>query len=196
VAFAVLASLAERPMHAYGLHRLLQERGKTELVHLPTRASVYPVLDRLARSGFVEVVTTERDAGRPERTVYRLTDAGDTTMRAWLLAYLASGSSERTGFALGLSYAMLAGPGEVAGALEERRARLERERDALRAGLADGARIGLPELFQLDEAYLLGAIDADVAHTEALLRRLAGGELTWDLEWIQAVAERLESPPA
>lgn len=191
LAFAVLASLMERPLHAYGLYRLLQERGKTEVVAIPTRASLYPVLERLQRSGLVAVHITERDTRRPERTVYRITDAGEMVVSGWLRHYLAAGSPERSGFTAALSFAMLATPADVADALETRRRRLGEERAALVEGLTAGEAIGLPDLFQLDELYRVGILDADLAHVDALLVRLRTGELAWDRAWIEEVAARL-----
>lgn len=191
LAFVVLATLAERPMHAYGLYRLLQERGKTEVVAVPTRASLYPVLERLERSGLVAIHTTERDSRRPERTVYRVTEAGETVAGEWLRDYLASGSAERPGFTAALSFAMLGTPAEVADALETRRRRLTEERAAVLDGLRAGDELGLPELFQLDERYRVAVLDTDLNHVEGLLRILRSGELTWDRAWIEAVAARL-----
>lgn len=191
LAFVVLATLAERPMHAYGLYRVLQERGKTEVVAVPARASLYPVLERLERSGLVAVHTTERDSRRPERTVYRVTDAGETTAGEWLRQYLGSGSAERAGFMAALSFAMIGTPADVADALESRRRNLTEERAGVLAGLGAGDELGLPELFQLDERYRLAVLDTDLAHAERLLGILRSGELTWDRAWIDAVAARL-----
>ncbi|MDO7882953.1 PadR family transcriptional regulator [Salinibacterium soli] len=190
LAFVVLATLAERPLHVYALFRVLQERGKTEIVAVPTRASLYPVLERLGRAGFVEVHATERDSRRPERTVYRVTAAGEAEARAALLHYLAS--SERIGFTAALSFAMLATPSEVADALAARRALLESERAALLDGLAAGQEIGLPDLFQLDERYRVALLDADLDQVDGLLARVRSGELTWSREWIEQIAAELE----
>ncbi|SFR85761.1 transcriptional regulator, PadR family [Agromyces sp. CF514] len=196
-ALVVLATLTERPLHTYALHRLLQERGKTEVVAIPTRASLYPVLDRLERSGLIAVDRVEREPGRPERTVYRVTDLGASTVAEWLRHYLAGESSERPGFTAALSFAMLLPPVEVADALDRRRARLSTERSSLLDGLAAGDELGLPELFQLDERYRIAVLDADLAHLAELIPRLRAGELGWDREWIAEVAERLgaERPP-
>ncbi|ANJ27753.1 PadR family transcriptional regulator [Agromyces aureus] len=194
-ALVVLATLAERPLHTYALHRLLQERGKTEVVAIPTRASLYPVLDRLQRSGLIAVDRVEREPGRPERTVYRVTELGESTVAEWLRHYLSSESTERAGFTAALSFAMLLPPAEVADALDRRLAKLAAERASLRDGLAAGDELGLPELFQLDERYRIALLDADLAHLEQLVPRLRSGELAWDREWIAAVAARLGAEP-
>jgi DNA-binding PadR family transcriptional regulator len=193
LAFVVLATLAEKPLHAYALHSTLVERGKTGVVSIPTRASLYPVLDRLQRSGLVEMLATERESRRPERTVYGVTPAGEALTHEWLLHYLSSGSSELAGFVAGLSFAMLATPKEVTDALEVRRSRLTDERALLVEGLEAGARMGLPDLFQLDDHYRVAALDTDLAFLDATLTRLASGDLAWDREWIAQVAARFES---
>ncbi|MFF2369969.1 PadR family transcriptional regulator [Agromyces sp. NPDC058110] len=190
-ALVVLATLTERPLHTYALHRLLQERGKTEVVAIPTRASLYPVLDRLQRSGLIDVDRVEREAGRPERTVFRVTDLGASTVAEWLRDYLSAGTSERAGFTAALSFAMLLPSDEVADALERRRDALGVERASLVDGLAAGDELGLPELFQLDERYRIALLDADLEAVEGLIARLRSGELAWSREWIAEVAERL-----
>lgn len=192
VAFVVLATLMERPLHAYALHRLLQERGKTEVVPIPTRATLYPVLDRLARNGLVAVQAVERDQRRPERTVYCVTESGQEVVTTWLRAYLAAGSAQRSAFTVALSFAMLLTPDEVATALESRRTELESERAGLSDGLAAGHDLGLPELFQLDDRYRVAMLDADVSVVEDLIVRLRSGSLAWDRAWIEQIAAQMQ----
>jgi DNA-binding PadR family transcriptional regulator len=77
----LLGVLSAGPAHGYDLKRAYDDRfpGSRPLAYGP----VYAALGRLQRDGFVEVVTTERDAG-PERTVYALTEGGAEELRAWL----------------------------------------------------------------------------------------------------------------
>src|ERR1700710_1388772 len=72
---AVLELLHEKPMHPYEMAQLMRER------HVDTRVkvkagSLYHTGERLLDNGFVEIVDTQRDGGRPERTVYGMTEAG------------------------------------------------------------------------------------------------------------------------
>ena len=84
---AVLALLAERPMHPYEMYRLLLERHEDRRVKVRP-GSLYHTVDRMAENGLVEAIGTERDGGRPERTTYRVTDTGQqelyVALRGWL----------------------------------------------------------------------------------------------------------------
>ncbi|WET80489.1 PadR family transcriptional regulator [Amycolatopsis sp. QT-25] len=75
LAMAVLELLHERPMHPYEMAQLMKERYVSTRVKVKA-GSLYHAVDRLAENGFVEVVETQRDGKRPERTVYAMTEAG------------------------------------------------------------------------------------------------------------------------
>ena len=64
----VLVLLAEAPMHPYEMQRLMQWRGKDQVVRVQ-RGSLYPAVERLMRAGLIEPLETEREGRRPERTV-------------------------------------------------------------------------------------------------------------------------------
>jgi DNA-binding PadR family transcriptional regulator len=72
----LLGALAERgPMHGHQL-RLLAEK---EHVHMWTDfhvGGIYGALKRLLAEDLVEPVRTEREGGRPERQIVRITEAG------------------------------------------------------------------------------------------------------------------------
>ncbi|MCR6488541.1 PadR family transcriptional regulator [Amycolatopsis sp. OK19-0408] len=72
---AVLELLHEKPMHPYEMASLMRERYVSTRVNVKA-GSLYHTVERLQRSGFIEVVDTQRDGRRPERTVYGMTQAG------------------------------------------------------------------------------------------------------------------------
>jgi hypothetical protein len=111
-----------------------------------------------------------------------------------MLDYLAAGSQERAGFIAALSSMMMLAPAEALAALRLRRGRLADERAELQAELDRGAALELPRLFQLDEHYRLGQVEHDLAWLDALLADLESGRLTWDRDYIAAVAARLGAP--
>src|SRR5215831_13300824 len=90
LALVVLAFLDEGPMHPYLMQRLIEERGKGEVVNVRQRTSLYQTIARLRRAGLVEVDSTTRSKRHPERTVYRLTDLGRRTADGWLRELLAA----------------------------------------------------------------------------------------------------------
>ncbi|WP_410656378.1 PadR family transcriptional regulator [Amycolatopsis sp. lyj-112] len=75
LAVAVLELLHERPMHPYEMTQLMRERYVSTRVKVKA-GSLYHTVDRLQQNGYVEVVETQRDGKRPERTVYAMTDEG------------------------------------------------------------------------------------------------------------------------
>ena len=71
----VLWLLVARPMHVYGMQKLIETFGKDKVVNVRSRASLYQALERLVRNDMVEVHETVRSEGYPDRVVYAVTDA-------------------------------------------------------------------------------------------------------------------------
>jgi DNA-binding PadR family transcriptional regulator len=190
----VLLLLAEEPMHAYRMQQLIKARDKDRIVNIAQRNSVYQTLDRLLRAALIEVSDRVRAPGRPERTVYRLTDAGRGTLDEWLREMLSTPSREFPEFPVALASLAYLTPELAAGYLEERtrelRSRLRRaESDAERA---QGA--GLPRMFLLEDEYQNALTRAELRWVDALVDDLRSGRLAWDREWLDAVAARLGPP--
>src|SRR5262249_60377835 len=88
LALAVLACLYERPMHPYEMATTMRERGKEQSIKL-NYGSLYTVVDNLAKHGLIEAGEAHREGRRPERTVYRITDAGRAELAGWMSQLLA-----------------------------------------------------------------------------------------------------------
>lgn len=190
LALIVLSVLAEEPMHPYRMFQLMQERGKTSLVNLTQRNSLYQVIDRLQRSGLIAVDATERDANRPERTVYRITDDGLETAREWLREILRGDKREFPEFPAALSLMALVPPADVASALAERMSRLEAERDEVAQSLEKAEAMQLPRLFVLDEEYRVRMLEAEIEWVRGIISAMDAGELDWSREWIEEIAAK------
>jgi DNA-binding PadR family transcriptional regulator len=72
---AVLELLHEKPMHPYEMAQLMRERYVNTRVNVKA-GSLYHTVERLHRDGLIEIVDTQRDGRRPERTVYGMTQTG------------------------------------------------------------------------------------------------------------------------
>ena len=83
LALAVLICLSERPMHPYEVATTLRQRQKHESVRL-NYGSLYAVVASLEKRGLIAPQETKRAGRLPERTVYRLTDAGLIEAHDWL----------------------------------------------------------------------------------------------------------------
>ena len=130
VAVLVLGLLHEQPMHPYQLHQTLVERGDTRIVRVNPGA-VYHGVERLERDGLVEVVGTDRTGKRPERTTYRITDAGRTEFAVRLTSLLGDEHPAYPLFSVGLAEANELPADEVVAQLVRRRDRKVAHRDRL-----------------------------------------------------------------
>jgi len=180
----VLVLLAEAPMHPYEMQRIMQWRGKDQVVRVQ-RGSLYPAVERLVKAGLVEPSEVEREGRRPERTVYRLTEEGRETAASWLTDMLRYVRNEFPEFPAALSFRALA---------------LGKQLAALRSEAADLAeRFKLPRLFALEDEYKLVMVEAELAWVRRLLDDIDSGALTWDAEqiraWAQGMEDRLGSFP-
>src|SRR6476469_9439224 len=99
----VLVLLAEAPMHPYEMQRIMQWRGKDQVVRVQ-RGSLYPAVERPVKAGLVEPSEVEREGRRPERTVYRLTEEGRETAAHWLTDMLRTVRNEFPDFPAALSF--------------------------------------------------------------------------------------------
>jgi DNA-binding PadR family transcriptional regulator len=169
-------------MHPYEMQRLLRERHKDELLTLK-KGSLYHAINRLARAGLIEAVSTERKGRRPERTTYGLTPEGAKELGESLRAMVAIPRREASEFFAGLSFLVYLEPADAAAQLEERTRRLEQEidelTDAKKRLVTRVKRINL-----LEEEYLLAMRRAELRWLRGLVEELRAREFTWNLEEI------------
>lgn len=172
LALAVLASLMERPMHPYEMAATMREQGKERSIRL-NYGSLYTVVGNLVRHGFIEAVGASREGRRPERTVYRITDAGRAELQDWLSELLAAPVKEYPQFEAALSELAVIEPDRVLALLRERVSALEK---LIAAGHAELAGLGfLPRLFLLEAEYHLAMLEAELAWTRRLVAEFEDG---------------------
>src|SRR5712692_10911359 len=106
-------------MHPYEMATTMRERGKDQSIKL-NYGSLYTVVEALQQHGLIVAQETEREGRRPERTVYRLTDAGRMELIDWVSELLSTPAKEFTRFEAGLSLAGVLPPEDVAALLEQR----------------------------------------------------------------------------
>ncbi|MEV4343392.1 PadR family transcriptional regulator [Actinoplanes sp. NPDC049596] len=184
----LLALLMEAPMHPYRMQQMIKERGQDQLVNVAQRNSVYQALDRLVRDGLARAGSTTREAGRPERTIYEITDEGTATMRRWLTGMLPTPAREFPEFPAALAFLPVLPPAEVRELLEKRVEALTEKVSAIRAQ----APAGLPRLFLIEDEYRVAMLEAELTWLRSVISDLARGTLTWSAEMI---AETLEHFP-
>src|SRR5262245_50169406 len=148
LALAVLSSVATKPMHPYEMASVIRERGKDQSMKIKW-GSLYTVVQNLERHGFIEATQSERHGGRPERTVYRITDAGHAEMADWVRELIGVPERETHMFEAGLSVAGVLPPDEVIDLLQRRLHAMDESIAADRAALSKSA-AEIPRLFLVE----------------------------------------------
>ncbi|MFF7900094.1 PadR family transcriptional regulator [Streptomyces sp. NPDC007920] len=185
----VLSLLHLRPLHPYGIQRLINQWGKDQVVNVSQRASLYRTIDRLLDAGLIAVRETSRDQRYPERTVYEVTDAGRVATREWLREMLAAPRAEYPEFPAALSFTLMLLPREVQADLTARAAQL-RDRLAELDTAAEAARqAGLPRIAMLEDEYRSAVLTAELDWLDSITSDLRSGTLTWDHETLAALAQ-------
>lgn len=186
LALAVLATVVERPMHPYEIASLLRSRGKEDDMDIKW-GSLYTVVRNLLKHGFIEVVDTERAGARPERTVYRITEAGRAELVDWVRDLIATPQPEHPRFKAGLSVLAVLGPDEAAQLLKQRLTSLEQAAASTRAALAQHSP-NVPRLFLIEDEYELALREAEAAWVRALVAELESGSFPDLAAWRAASA--------
>jgi DNA-binding PadR family transcriptional regulator len=182
LAFAVLGSLGERPMHPYEISTMLKARGKDGSIKL-NYGSLYSVVTALEKAGFVEAVETVREGNRPERTIYAITDAGRAEFDGWLEELLGTPEKDFRQLEAGLAYLPAFAPDRVAdllerraGVLEEEAAGLERMHDVMRSKK-------LPEIFWIESEFRVELLRTEIAFARRLAERIRTDDLEGTEFW-------------
>jgi len=189
IALAVLALLYQEPMHPYRMQQLIKQRGKDEVINVRQRTSLYQTIDRLVRAQLVAPQQTERTEKRPERTIYAITEHGRSTVLSWMRELLATPVREFPAFPAVLAHLPLLTPDDVRCQLARRVQLLAAEIDRIDAELHRGLDL-VPRLFLLELEYLRAAALAEQRWVQALIAELSAGQLTWNEEWLRAIAAR------
>jgi DNA-binding PadR family transcriptional regulator len=182
LALAVLACLHERPMHPYEMAATMRERGKENSIKL-NYGSLYTVVDSLAKNGLIEAMQATREGRRPERTVYRLTEAGRTRLDAWMSELIAEPVKEYPQFEAALSLLPVLHPDAVTDLLHTRIRLLQKEiaRDQIMLDTAHRAR--LPRLLLIEGEYHVAMRKAELSWVQQLADELEAGTLEGQDGW-------------
>lgn len=177
-------------MHPYRMQRLIKERGKDLVINVGQRSQLYKTIDRLKEAGLITVAEVARDAARPERTDYAITDSGRHAVREWTIEMIAAPRREFPDFTAGLAYIPVLGMDDTIAALEARAATVERELAELERETADAA-TWLPRIVLIENEYQIARLRLDRTWVAALLDDLRGGRLDVSAEELRELARTL-----
>lgn len=170
---AVLSTLVVQPRHRYDIAAQMKAWGKDADMGVKW-GSLYTVVDNLTKHGFVEAVGSERDGARPERVIYRITDAGRAELSDWTRELISTPEPEQRRFVAGLSVLSALPPDEVIELLTLRITKLEKIIADTRSELA-ALESTLPHLFLIEEDYALAMLAAEAEWARGLRDSLADG---------------------
>jgi DNA-binding PadR family transcriptional regulator len=181
LALAVLTSVIQRPMHPYEMALMLRARGKEK--DMPIKwGSLYTVVQNLEKHGFVETAGSDRQGGRPERTLYRITPAGREELEDWVRELVSTPEIEHPRFEAGLSVLGVLEPKEAAALLQQRLVLLESANAAARRSLRESSR-EVPRLFLIESEYDLAVREAELTWIRSLLDELTTGSFPGLDQW-------------
>jgi DNA-binding PadR family transcriptional regulator len=181
LALAVLTSVIQRPMHPYEMALMLRARGKEK--DMPIKwGSLYTVVQNLEKHGFVETAGSDRQGGRPERTLYRITPAGREELEDWVRELVSTPEIEHPRFEAGLSVLGVLEPKEAAALLQQRLVLLESANAAARRSLRESSR-EVPRLFLIESEYDLAVREAELTWIRSLLDELTSGSFPGLDQW-------------
>ena len=178
LALTVLSYLSRGPMHPYDMVRTLRDNADGRSVKF-TSASVYMVVQQLAKAGFIAEVETSREGQRPERTVYAITDAGRREARDWLSELIGQPEHEYPHFVTALSLIAALPPAEVVPLLRTRLEALAGQRAEIQGMIDSSLAQGVPRLFLVEEEYRLALLDAESAFVERFIAEIGDPEAGW-----------------
>ncbi len=181
LALSLLTLLTERPMYPYEMASMLRGRGKDQAIKI-NWGSFYTVVQNLEKYGFIEAVEVAREGRQPERTTYRITDAGSEELKDWLRELLRVPEREHTSFEAALGEAAVLPPDELIDLLRQRLATLEKANGELGTELGM-LRTQLPRLVLIETEFYLALRRAEEQWVRGLLQEFTEGTFPGLDDW-------------
>lgn len=187
---AILGFLRGRPLYGYELKRMI-ERVMGDWTDIAF-GSIYYALGKLEEEGFIEQVAIEQEGGRPSRTVYQITAAGQSEFLRLLREVWSSVEQHNFDFDVGLTFMSALPSEEMKGYLQKRVIHLEHTLDYLDAHQAE-------ELAHTDHVptHLASTVfdhhrrhlQAELGWTRELLHSVEQGLYDEEIDWMRGLFE-------
>jgi DNA-binding PadR family transcriptional regulator len=181
LALSLLTLLTERPMYPYEMAATLRHRGKDQSIKI-NWGSLYTVVQNLEKHGFIETVEVAREGRQPERTTYRITDAGRAELTDWLRELISEPEREYTRFEAALAECAVLSPRDLTDLLRQRLEVLETATAEHQAGL-EALEGRLPRLFLIESEYHLALRRAETEWVRGLLKEFTDGTFPGIKDW-------------
>jgi DNA-binding PadR family transcriptional regulator len=176
LAVAVLELLHEKAMHPYEMAQTMRDRYVSRRLKLKA-GSLYHAVERLEAQGFIEIVETQREGRRPERTVYGMTATGRDAFVHRAREMIGEVAEEYPEFLSGLAVIDDVGLDAALDELEHRITLLEAAVAADQVVLAKLRADGTPEVYWLDWRYSTDRRAFELDWTKRLREDLRTGRI-------------------
>ena len=144
-----------------------------------TTGSLYHTIERLADDGLIEVVETSRAGRRPERTTYRVTEAGRDAFASRLRGMIADLPTEYPQYAVAVGFMHELEPDDALFQLRRRTIALEAQIAADLVVEARVAEAGVHPLYWVDVELRRRQRETELDFTRDLIDRVTTGRVTW-----------------
>lgn len=178
LALSILELLDERPMHPYELAATMRSRHHDEFVRL-NFGSLYHTVDTLERNGWIVPAEREKAGGRPERTIYRLTDAGRAVLLQVVGDIVAVPRREYPHFSAGLMFMHHLTADEAVERLEQRAQQLRAISTKLSQILDELMATGHRRLGLIELEHKIATLEAERAWVLKIAKEITDGKLEW-----------------
>ena len=183
LALSLLDLLMQRPMYPYEMASTLRHRGKDHAIKI-NWGSLYTIVKNLEKYGFIEAVEVDREGKQPERTTYRITEAGRAELMDWIRELLGVPEREYTRFEAALGEGAILPPDELAGLLRQRLDTLDAANAKQQAEL-EAVETQIPRLFMIESEYFLAMRRAEAEWVRALVKEFTDGTFPGLDDWRQ-----------
>ena len=184
----LLALLHEGDMHPYEMIRLLRLRHDDRLVPV-TNGTVYHTVGRLQKLGLLAEQGVDREGNRPERTTYRVTEAGRNMVPEWVRAELPRIDRPEQ-FRVALSEAHNLPPDEVVDLLQQRLAAITAQLTVLQHGLTKAEARGVPDLYLIETRREAALLAADHQWLTDIIAAIEQRSLDWNVHALDDTSDR------
>jgi DNA-binding PadR family transcriptional regulator len=178
LALMALELLHERPMHPYEMHQLLRARQAGKVLKL-SAGSLYHTIERMAEHGVIEVVETSREGRRPERTTYRITEAGRDAFADRLREIVAEPVDEFPIYPVGIGLLHTLDRDDALIQLRRRQMDLAGRIATLKVYVAKLENQELEPMYWIDTKLMLALRETELAWTTQFIDDIDSGALAW-----------------
>lgn len=175
VLLVLLGFLQNRDYHGYDLKKEIQRyMGNWTDIKF---GSIYHALKKLVERGFVEIVGEEKQKGKPDRRIYRITSAGRNQFGLLLRELLLQNRRVFYDFDIGLYFADRLTKTQRSKILTERLRKIRQERARLENAKSFPVHRSIPRISEVIIDHSLSHLDAEIHWLENCLQRMLGEDL-------------------